>query len=468
MKKHITNVLKMFLLLVVVTVFALIVDRLGIGTESITMIFLLGVLLTSVITGSRLWGIAASILSVVIFNFFFTLPRYSFQISSFSDLILLVFLLVFALITGTITSKLQRQQNVTRSNEQTIRSLYHIASGFLSVSGSENVIKKGQYYVSKYIGRNCYITTNENYTCAAKEQIFPIKSSNGSQGSLVLEKKELSPQQLLFTQAICTQMGITLEREKLAAEREKISLEMEREKQRSMLLRSVAHDLRSPLTALSGASSILDDSYDSLTKEERKKLASDICEESIWLNDLVENILNMTRINEQQLILHKEEEVVDDIIDGAVAHILRLMRDRSFTVSLPEEILIVPMDGKLITQVIVNLLENATRHTSIDAEVNLKVTTKGSDLMISVMDTGDGVAPEVKEKLFERYVSLDRRIVDGKKGIGLGLAICKTIVEAHGGVIWAKDIVPHGAEFSFTIPLSQTEVQEEYEDERGN
>ncbi len=231
---------------------------------------------------------------------------------------------------------------------------------------------------------------------------------------------------------------------------------MEREQQRGTLLRSVAHDLRSPLTAISGAGNLLADNYFRLSDAERRKLASDISEEIVWLSDLVENILSMTRISEQKIVLHKQDEVIDDVIGEAVKHTERLLRDRQFHVKLPDEVVTAPMDGKLIAQVVINLLENAVRHTPPDSEISLTVHAE-SELTVSVADTGNGIPDAIRDHLFERFVTQASDIVDGRQGLGLGLSICKTIIEAHGGTISVSDNVPKGSIFTFTLPMEETD-----------
>ena len=243
---------------------------------------------------------------------------------------------------------------------------------------------------------------------------------------------------------------------RVKSEQEEIRLAMEQERLRSTLLRSVAHDLRTPLTALSGAGHLLADNYDSLSGEERVKLASDISEEIVWLTNLVENILSMTRINDGQLVLRKDEEVVDDVVSEAIGHMKRLMGNRQFRVSLPDQVVTAPMDGRLIVQVLTNLLENAIRHTGPEAEILLTAHVDGAFLEFMVSDQGCGIDPEVRDRLFDRFVSLDRGVVDGRPGIGLGLAICRAIVEAHGGTIRAEDNQPHGARFLFTLPMEES------------
>lgn len=445
------NAVKTVLAMALITGSSMLIHYWGVGNESVIMLFLLGILFTAVLTSSRRWALGAALLSAIFFNFLFTEPRFSFFIYSTNDLMLLLFFLVTGIVSGTVTSRLQSEMILASQNERAARTLYQIACGFLSASGREHIIKKAKDLVKEYAGLDCEICLGQNQP----ENGFEIRSGSGILGRLLLPNAKPEEQQLLIVQAVCTQLGIALERENLVADREKIRLAMEREQQRGMLLRSVAHDLRSPLTALSGAGTLLADNYDGLTDSERRKLASDISEEIVWLTDLVENILNMTRISEQKIVLHKQDEVVDDVVGEAVKHTERLLRGRNFQVKLPDEVVTAPMDGKLIAQVIINLLENAVRHTPPDRAITLAVNA-GDEITISVIDTGDGVPTSIRRHLFERFVTQDEKVVDGRRGLGLGLAICKTIVEAHGGEIFVKDNVPQGANFTFTLPMEDS------------
>lgn len=446
------NLLKTVVIVLAATACSLLVSLFGVDNESVIMVFLLGVLFSAVLTSSRGWAAATAFLSVMLLNFLFTEPRFTFQVYNASDLMLLGFFLVTAIVAGTVTSRLQTQMELAGRNERTAQTLYQIASGFLSASGSKSVIKKGEDMVREYVGINGVVALGPEPATGVLE--YPIMSTSGIHGKLVLQTQP-GTQKILVIQAICAQLGIALEREDLVAEREKIRMDMERERQRSMLLRSIAHDLRSPLTALSGSGNLLADHYDRLSETERKKLARDVSEETVWLIDLVENILSMTRISEKQLVLHKQEEVVDDIVGEAVKHTERLLRGRQFTVRLPDEIITAPMDGKLISQVIINLLENSARHTPPDSAITLSVSTEGGRVAVSVADTGNGVSEKIRANLFERFVTQNEDIVDGRMGLGLGLAICKTIVEAHGGSIRYADNPPHGALFTFTLPMEE-------------
>lgn len=436
---------------------SILISMLGVGNESVIMVFLLGVLFVCVATSSRVCGVISSFVSVMTFNFLFTEPQYTFAISRTSDLMLLAFFLVTAIVSGTVTLRLSQQMELASKNERTARMMYEIASGFLSTSGTSTMIGKGAQFINEYTGRECGIHMENAPDPDGEGDYLPYVLMNDTArlGELRVYGGPLDEDGEKIVQAVTTQLGIALEREHLVSEREEIRVAMEREKQRSMLLRSVAHDLRSPLTALAGACNLLADDYARLSDEQRRKLAVDMSEEILWLTGLVENILSMTRINEAQLIIHRQEEVIDDVVEEAVSHIGRLLNDRAFTVSLPEDIVTAPMDGKLIVQVILNLLENAVRHTPQGTPVSLSVERDGDDVRFWVCDEGGGVPEAISKRLFERFVTGDSDVADGSRGLGLGLAICKAIVDAHGGAIGVEPNVPHGSRFYFTLPAKE-------------
>ncbi len=442
------------------------ISYLGVAKESIIMLFLLGVIFSTIVTSSSMWGIITSVVSMMAMNFLFTEPRYTFVIYDSGDLVLLLFFLITAVVSGTITSRLQKQIEIAEKNERTTQVLYKIASGFIAISGEKDIISRAKYFVDNYTGLKNEIIifdndedyNNEDYNNDASNYYeYPVNGSDGVIGEIRVfkDKGDTDKQNEIIIQSIATQLGIALEGNKLYAEREQIRVAMEKERLRANLLRSVSHDLRTPLTALSGAGNLLAENFDVLKDDEKKKLATDISEEIGWLTNLVENILNMTRISNEQLILNRDEEVIDDVVSEAVSRTKRILNDRSFTVTLPEEVVSVPMDGKLIVQVLVNLLENAVRHTSKDCSVRLDVKIKDNCVEFVVSDTGGGIDDSIKDSLFDRFVTLDKGITDGKRGIGLGLTICKAIVEAHGGKIFSEHNLPKGSKFSFTLPVEE-------------
>lgn len=433
-------------------------DVLHIGNQSIIMVFLLGVLFSSVTTASSAYGMIGSVISLILFNYFFTEPRFTFVIASTSDLILLIFFMVTAVVSGMVTARLQTQMGLTRENEETAQTLYRLALGFLTTDGEKNLADVGVDCVRQNTGfqsQVCLRGEEADTAFGTAYQDFDIQASEGTMGTLRVFTggRTLSGRDCMILNAIATQLGIALYREKLRVEQENIRLAMEREQQRSTLLRSVAHDLRSPLTALYGTGSLLADRYDTLSDQERREMAANMSEEILWLINLIENILNMTRINENRLLLHKDRESLDDLVSEAVQHTKRLMQGRRFTLKLPEEVVILPADGKLIVQVLINLLENAVKHTPDEATIFLGAAVKDKRLEVCVTDTGAGVPEEQKEHIFDRFVMGNSSIADGSRGLGLGLAICRAIVEAHSGTIRVEDNPPHGARFIFELPL---------------
>jgi len=456
--------------LVAMTIFSLagigsfIMNSLGIDKESIIMVFLLGVLFTTVLTGNYLWGIIESVLSLMLVNFLYTEPKYTFVIYDTSDIILLMFFLITAVVSGKITSRLQQQILISNKNERTSMILYNIAAEFLSINGATNMVNKAKDLIKENTGYDSTIKVysgKKSYSDEISDTInsvdFDINSKTSNIGTIrIINTNKINDMQNeLIIHAISTQLGIALDREQLHSERENIKIAMEREKLKATLLRSVSHDLRSPLTALSGAGNVLADKYDILSDEERKHLANDISEEILWLINLVENILSMTKINDSKFELNKKEELIDDVISEAISHTKRLMKNRKFKVVLPDEVLSVQIDGKLIVQVVINLLENAINHTSEDSSIELEVTKIDNNIVVSVIDTGEGVPDELVGKIFERFVTTEKNVIDGKKGIGLGLTICRAIINAHDGNIYYEPNTPNGSKFTFTLPLEE-------------
>lgn len=449
------NTLKTFAVIVVAAILSVALENgYQIGKESVLMVFLLGVLFSTVLTASWLQGTVASVISVILFNFLFTEPRYTLTIYSSKDIILLVFFVITAIVSGVVTLRLQRQISLAAENERAAKTLYHIALSFLTVNGEDEIRQKASAFVQDYVGVKSEIQL-EGTDTPFGEHSYPIQSSVGELGFIRVypENSQLSQKDDMIIHAVATQVGIAVYRERLRMEQENIRFAMEKEQQKSTLLRSVAHDLRSPLTALEGESSLLTDNYDILTHEERQLLAGHMREEIQWLTGLIENILNMTRIADNQLLVNREKQPLDDLISEAISHCKRLLKDRKFTLSLPEDVVVISVDGRLIVQVLVNLLENAVRHTPERAEIKLSANCNDDCVKIIVADTGAGIPKEMREKIFDRFVSVQKHVVDGQRGLGLGLAICKAIMEAHDGTIWVEENRPHGAAFIVTLPL---------------
>lgn len=235
------------------------------------------------------------------------------------------------------------------------------------------------------------------------------------------------------------------------AEREKDLAEADKEKLRANLLRAVSHDLRTPLTSIIGSSSSYLENYQELTQEERTELVSNIREDSQWLLNMVENLLTVTRIKDNARDkVRKSPEIVEEVISEAIFRLHRRLPGINIRVNMPNNFLMLSMDATLIEQVLINLMENAFVHSGSTEPVDLTVTESQESISFTVRDYGRGISEKLLPYIFEGQQTVPEN-TDGHKGIGIGLSICKTIIQAHGGEITASNH-SRGAEFTFTLP----------------
>ena len=220
---------------------------------------------------------------------------------------------------------------------------------------------------------------------------------------------------------------------------------------RANLLRAISHDLRTPLTSIIGSSTVYLENEAHLTDIEKKSLVSHILEDSNWLLNMVENLLSVTKITGGATNLKKQDEIIEEIVGEAVGRIRKRFPDSVVNVSVPEEMLIVPMDATLIEQVLINLMENAIRHSGSTAPIGVKVSRKKSGAVFTISDNGKGIDPSRIPDIFDGKTQHGSS--DSSRGIGIGLSICKSIILAHDGKIFAKNNLNGGASFTFVLPM---------------
>ena len=239
-------------------------------------------------------------------------------------------------------------------------------------------------------------------------------------------------------------------------EREKLLMDAEKEKMRANLLRSISHDLRTPLTGIIGSSSAYLDNHGSLSEKERLKLVAHIREDSNWLLNMVENLLSVTRIQEGSMKIVTSLESVEEVISEALMRFRKRYPDAEVKVQVPEEILMIPMDAMLIEQVIINLLENAHIHSGSPLSMELSVTCSQTLAIFCIRDYGIGISPDKLPTIFDGSSYHPQSSSDSHRGMGIGLSICKTIITAHNGTITAQN-KKDGCQFLFTLPRQQNE-----------
>jgi two-component system sensor histidine kinase KdpD len=292
---------------------------------------------------------------------------------------------------------------------------------------------------------------------SAQALYLPLGGSQGSVGVLAIRPAD--PEQLLgfdqrqLLETFASQIALALEREQLAAQVQAVLLQAETERLRSSLLASVSHDLRTPLAVITGASSSLLESEDSLCAETRRELYQTIFDDSNRLSRLVDNLLDMTRIESGSVVVQKQPHVIEEIIGSALGRLSKQLAGRQIKTHLPDDLPLVQLDDMLIEQVLTNLLENVQKYTPAGSPIDVGAWPQDGQVVVEVADRGPGIPDDEIELVFEKFYRGRVAALDGRRGAGLGLAICKAIITAHGGRIWCENRPGSGARFCFSLPI---------------
>ncbi len=459
---------------------------------NLVMIYLLGVVAVSLRFG-RGPSIFASILGVAAFDFLFVPPQGTFAVADTQYLLTFVVMLATGLVISTLVARVRFQADSARDRERSTAALYALSRELAASPSREQIARiavrhvreatdsraavlfagddrrlvrfgvEGDGYepsshdeaVAKWVLEHGQMAGRGTATLPGAQALYlPLPGSRQAAGVLgVLPpqgRASIELEQLHLMQTFADLAALAVERADLAAEAERIRLEVETERLRSSLLSAVSHDLRTPLSAITGASSTLLDSDASLDPSVRRELAASILKESERLNRLVANLLAMTRLQAGALRVHKEWQPVEEVIGASLDRLARQLTDRPLTTRVAVDLPFVPLDDLLIQQVLVNLLENAARHTPPGTPIEVAARAEAGSVVIEVSDRGPGL-PDPPEKLFEMFYR--PAAGDSHPGTGLGLAICRGIVKLHGGSIEAANRPGGGAVFRFCLPI---------------
>ena len=436
-------------------------SRVGFTEANIIAIYLLAVLLTSMATSTRSSYILSAVGSVVVFNFFFTSPRFSLRVYEDGAPMTFLIMIVAALIVGTLTDRLKSQVKQSTRAAYRTNLLFETNQMLQKASTEEEIFQAAQTQLHKLSDR--VLTVHPVITTGGKQNstIYLIKTASKVYGSVVMEGSEsLEAFENSVLLSILGECALALENMRNAREKEEAKLLAENEKLRSNLLRSISHDLRTPLTAISGNAGILLSDSESLPPETRNQMYSDIYDDAAWLYNLVENLLAVTRIEEGRMKLNTQPQLVEEMVSEALQHISRKRSEHNIAVHHQDELLLAKCDARLIVQVIINLVDNAIKYTPVGSHIEIATRGDSGCAMVTVADDGPGISDDEKERIFQMFYTGSNPIADSRRSLGLGLGLCKSIIAAHGGVISVADNQPKGTIFTFTVPSGEVEVHE--------
>lgn len=470
-KMSLKDALKSITVLIAVTLISSIFRMLNIDEANIIMIYILAVVLIAYITDSKIFSIVSSLLSVMIFNFFFIIPYHSLEVYGSEYSVTFVIMFLVALFASSIAKKFKEQAELSSLKAYRTEVMLEMSQKLQQFGMKNEINEVTREQLKKLLNCNVDLFTNKNddeivnWVFDNNQQAgnttenfsqsvnfyLPISNVNKVFAVVKIEKNEISEFEKSLLIAMLRESALAYEKDAISQLKNELMIKNNQEELRSTLLRAISHDLRTPLTGISGYAELLLKNSSKITDNKKQEIYTDIYDDSIWLLNLVENLLSITRFDRNEITLKKESESVSDVISEALSHLGRKKDDFIVKTKIEDETLCAKMDGKLISQVIFNLVDNAMKYSPCNTTVTVGAKAVTDYIEISVEDEGNGIKDEDKEKIFDMFYTVNNSIIDGRRGLGLGLALCKAVVEAHGGEIEIKDNSPKGTIFSFKL-----------------
>ena len=509
-RKHIifsvADILKSIVILSAASCLGFLFQWLGFDESNIIMIYVLAVLVTSIVTVNRIYSLIISIVSVLVFNFLFTVPKFTLMAYGRGYPVTFAIMFICAFLTGTLTTRMKTIAKQSARAAFRTKILFDTNQLLQQAEDQKAILTSTAHQLSKLLNRDIiiypveknslkkplvfsagenntadsYLTENERAVADwvlknnkhagattqtltnAKCLYLAIRVSDSVYGVVGIaacgQPLDASENNILLS--ILGECALALENKKNAQEKEAAAILAKNEQLRANLLRAISHDLRTPLTSISGNASNLISNGSSFDEDTKQTIYQDIYDDSMWLINLVENLLSVTRLEEGRLNIRISAELVDEVIQEALRHVNRLSKNHEITVHNEDDLLLAKMDARLIVQVLINLIDNAIKYTPKGSHIQIRTFKEDQWAVISVSDDGPGIADENKKQVFDMFYSGTHQIADSRRSLGLGLSLCKSIVNAHGGTIRVSDHLPHGTVFTFTLPAEEVKLHE--------
>jgi len=460
--------------------------------SNIVMVYLLGVVVVAMRFG-RAASVLASLLSVAAFDFFFVPPHYTFAVSDSQYLVTFLVMFVVALVISGLTVRTRDQAEAARTQERRTAALFSLSRELAAAREIAPLLDAAVRHLIEVFGGRIVVLlpgatgrleqragqlapfnmdasdravaqwafehraaagSGTDNVPGAQMRFEPLTSSRGVVGVVGMRPAEPhafdAPEQEHLLETFVSQVAVAVDRALLADEAQAAQVRVEAERVRNALLSAVSHDLRTPLTAITGAASAALEGEARIDAVTRRELLESIRDEAERLNRLVNNLLDVTRLESGSLQLRREWIPVEELVGVALARLAAPLRERKVTTRLPEDLPPVHVDGLLVEQVFINLIENATKHTPAGQPIDVEARREGDEVVVEVADRGPGLPAGQEQKIFDKFYG-----VGAGGGAGLGLTICRAIVEAHGGRIGGQPRPGGGALFRFSLPAGE-------------
>lgn len=480
---------------------------LGFTTANIIMVYILGVLGISMVTTGRSYSLLASLLSVLIFNFFFTHPYFT-LLSDPSYLATFAVMFIVALLSSSLTTRIKQQAVQSANKAYRTEVLLETSQKLQKAENAEAILTVAGTQLTKLLERDLILYPTGDGKTLLPPRAIPFSRDSDLSACLTPSERAVAEWVLQNNKhagattntlpsahclymavrgsdrvlavagiaiqngrkpdafeknlmvAILDECGLALEKEHMVRAKQKIEETARQETLRANLLRAISHDLRTPLTSISGNAGILMENSGVLDAQKRRRLYCSIYDDSMWLINLVENLLSITRMENGAVKLNMQPELLDEVFQEALAHLDRNADRHHIAVELADDLLMADLDARLIVQVVINLVNNAIKYTPEGSHITLSARQVGREIQVEITDDGPGIADSAKEKVFDMFYTADNTRGDSRRGLGLGLSLCRTILNAHGGTISVEDNVPHGTRFCFTLHASEVNAHE--------
>jgi two-component system, OmpR family, sensor histidine kinase KdpD len=461
---------------------------------NVVMVYLLGVVIVAMRFG-RGPSVLASIASVAAFDFFFVPPYLTFAVSDTQYLITFAVMLVTGLVISGLAASMRRQTRVARYREQRIAALFEMSRELAATRGEQSIIAVGVRHIAEVFQSQAVVLLpnadgrieypravsvhgslhgadlavaqwvydhsqaaglGTDTLPSAEAHYVPLAGGSGCMGVLALQPANLRllfvPEQQRLLETFTSQIANSLERVRLATHAQDAELRMESERLRNALLSAISHDLRTPLAAILGASSTLLTAGERVEAHEQRELLQSVHDEAERMSGIVTNVLDMARLQAGAVRLNLQWYPMEEVVGGVLTKMSPRLVHHPVHVTLQPGLPLVQLDATLIERLLANLLENAVKYTPHGTPLEIAAEAGESEITVSVSDRGPGIPAGEEERVFEKFYRVAEE--SAQSGAGLGLAICRAIVTAHGGTINARNQPGGGAIFSFSLPLS--------------